>query len=137
MPQLLDDRPSVNLLWFKRDLRLRDHAPLKAVLAACQGSRPWPLLLLYCFEPSLVADPNYELRHWRFVQESLSELNKQLATLLKPITPAAQGLPLVHEWLPFEFDDQPRLAQPLPPAGPTVIWVFYREVIEVLQALQT
>ena len=137
MPQRLNDRPSVNLLWFKRDLRLRDHAPLQTALSACQGGRPRPLLLLYCFEPSLVADPNYELRHWRFVQESLSELNRQLATLPPPPTPLEQALPLVHEWLPFEFDDEPPPDQPLSPAGPTVIWIFYREVIEVLQALQT
>lgn len=137
MPQLLDERPSVNLLWFKRDLRLCDHAPLQAAIAACQGSIPRPLLLLYCFEPSLVADPNYELRHWRFVHESLSELNRQLATLPLPATPIKQDLRVVHEWLPFEFDDELQVAEPLPPPGPTVIWIFYREVIDVLRTLQT
>ena len=139
MPVILlpDDRPSVNLLWFKRDLRLRDHAPLQAALAHRSGSRPKPLLLLYCFEPSLVADPNYELRHWRFVQESLSELNQQLAALPPPPPPSEKAMPLVHEWLPFEFDEEPPASGPPPPAGSPVIWVFYREVIEVLQALQT
>ncbi len=39
-------------MWFKRDLRLRDHAPLRAAIDAGK-----PLLLLYCFEPSVMADP--------------------------------------------------------------------------------
>ena len=139
MLQLTDDRPSVNVLWFKRDLRLRDHAPLQAAIAAGQGYGQRPLLLLYCFEPSVVADPNYDLRHWRFVWESLVDLNQQLAALPLNTTPVAQNqaLPLVHEWLPFEFDDSPRPVNPAPPAGPPVIWVFHREVIDVLRALHT
>jgi len=64
----------INLLWFKRDLRLRDHAALAAAMAAGR-----PVLLAYIFEPSLVADPHYDLRHWRFVRESLQDLQRQLA----------------------------------------------------------
>ncbi|MEM6964754.1 MAG: deoxyribodipyrimidine photo-lyase [Bacteroidota bacterium] len=61
---------SINLLWFKRDLRLSDHVPLQ--LAVEDGR---PLLLIYVFEPSLVAAPEYDVRHWRFVWESLEDLN--------------------------------------------------------------
>ncbi|KAB7726446.1 deoxyribodipyrimidine photolyase [Rudanella paleaurantiibacter] len=78
------NKPSgINVLWFKRDLRLRDHEPLKAAIEAGQQSGR-PLLLLYCFEPSVMADPNYAMRHWRFVYESLTDLNGQLMDL--PIT---------------------------------------------------
>ena len=64
-------------VWFKRDLRLRDHAPLKAALElpASQG----PHLLLYIHEPELQAHPAYSDRHWQFVRESLDDLNAQLA----------------------------------------------------------
>lgn len=62
------------LIWFKRDLRLADHAPLCAAIASGR-----PLLCFYCFEPSLVRDPHYDARHWRFVCESLRDLNGQLA----------------------------------------------------------
>ncbi|WP_026971996.1 cryptochrome/deoxyribodipyrimidine photo-lyase family protein [Aliagarivorans marinus] len=63
----------INLLWFKRDLRLRDHPPL------CQAiSDGKPCVLLYVFEPSLIADPHYDLRHWRFVWQSLQGLQQQL-----------------------------------------------------------
>ena len=65
---------SINLVWFKRDLRLRDHAPLEAAL---QSGRP--VLLLYCFEPELLDNPHYRARHWRFVWQSLQEIQTTLS----------------------------------------------------------
>ena len=65
---------SIDVLWFKRDLRLADHAPLASALA---GGRP--LLLLYIVEPMLLADPHYAARHWRFIWQSLEDLRAQLA----------------------------------------------------------
>ncbi|ADB36664.1 Deoxyribodipyrimidine photo-lyase [Spirosoma linguale DSM 74] len=129
----IPDRPTINILWFKRDLRLRDHAPLQAAIAMGQRAPKRPLLLLYCFEPSLIADPNYDLRHWRFVYECLADLRKQLATVPPP-APSDTGR-LVHEWLPFEFDDQADDHQP--ETGLPTVWVFHREVTDVLTALQT
>lgn len=63
----------MNVVWFKRDLRLRDHAALAAAVQTHE-----PLLLLYIVEPSVLADPHYAERHWRFVWESLVDLNQQL-----------------------------------------------------------
>ncbi len=120
----------LDILWFKRDLRLRDHAPLQAAITAGRTVSARPLLLIYCFEPSLIADPNYDTRHWRFVYESLVDLNQQLASI--PPKPAIEAL--VHEWLPFSFDDEPIL---IPPIGAPVIWIFQREVIDVLTVLHT
>ena len=65
----------INIVWFKRDLRLRDHAPLHDALA-----EKLPVILLYVFEPSVWNDPHYSARHWRFVNESLADLNKQLVS---------------------------------------------------------
>lgn len=63
----------ISIVWLKRDLRLSDHEPLtEAILAG------FPVLLIYCFEPSLVAAPQSDLRHWRFVWESLEDLNARL-----------------------------------------------------------
>lgn len=127
----MTNRPAINVLWFKRDLRLRDHAPLQAAVAANR-----PLLLLYCFEPSVMADPNYDLRHWRFVTECLADLNQQLRSLT-PRPPLPKGEEVKpHEWLPFEFDDEPiELAEAIP-AGQPKVWVFHREVSDVFRALQ-
>jgi deoxyribodipyrimidine photo-lyase len=65
---------AVTLVWLKRDLRLHDHQPL--VLAASTGQ---PMLLVYVLEPMLLDDPHYSLRHWRFIWQSLLDLNEQLS----------------------------------------------------------
>ena len=65
------------LVWFKRDLRLADHAPLHAAAAWCraQGSK---ILLAYFIEPDLWAQPDASFRHWRFIADSLSDLRESL-----------------------------------------------------------
>ncbi|GAB5523397.1 MAG: deoxyribodipyrimidine photo-lyase [Roseivirga sp.] len=70
------EKESLALVWFKRDLRLSDHLPLKTAIESGQK-----LLLLYCFDPGLINDPHYDLRHWRFVWESLQDMNNQLRPL--------------------------------------------------------
>lgn len=63
----------INVVWFKRDLRLLDHEPL---LKAQQSGRP--TLLLYLFEPLLLNDPHYSERHFNFIKESLVDMNRKL-----------------------------------------------------------
>lgn len=73
-------KQKINVVWFKRDLRLTDHAPLVAALD--EGT---PTLLLYCFEPSIMAGEDSDERHWRFIYESILDmqlaLNKKNAKL--------------------------------------------------------
>ena len=69
----MPERPAINIVWFKRDLRLRDHQPLARAQA-----NGLPVLMLYAFEPSIMAAPQYDERHWRFVQQSLEDMNRQL-----------------------------------------------------------
>ena len=64
----------MNVVWFKRDLRLTDHAPLAAAIA-----RHEPLLLVYIVEPSLIKNPHYRGRHWHFIAQSLQAMNTELA----------------------------------------------------------
>ena len=66
----------MNVVWFKRDLRLADHAPLAAAI-----ERGEPLLLLYIVEPTLLGDPHYRGRHWHFIAQSLQAMNDELAML--------------------------------------------------------
>lgn len=63
--------------WFKRDLRLQDNESLSKALAHAQKKQS-PLLLVYIFEPSLVNDEHYDVRHWRFVYESLKDIQQRL-----------------------------------------------------------
>ena len=69
----------IQLLWFKRDLRVDDHAPL-ARAAACGAVLP-----LYVIEPDILAAPDYDALHWDFVRESLLELSGRLAELGQPL----------------------------------------------------
>jgi deoxyribodipyrimidine photo-lyase len=71
-----DTRQDIVVVWFKRDLRLIDHEPL---LQAQQLNLPQ--LLVYCFEPSVMHYDDSDTRHWRFVYESLQDLQQQLSLL--------------------------------------------------------
>ena len=66
----------MNVVWFKRDLRLADHAPMAATI-----DRGEPLLLVYIVEPALLRDPHYRGRHWHFIAQSLQAMNSELAML--------------------------------------------------------
>jgi len=62
----------VQAVWFKRDLRITDHAPL---LRAAQSG---PLLCFYVLEPGLWAQPDSSRQHFHFVLEALRDLYKRL-----------------------------------------------------------
>ena len=61
------------VVWFKRDLRLGDHAPLTG--AAARG----PVVCLYVVEPALLAQPETDASHYQFIAECLAELREGLA----------------------------------------------------------
>ncbi|NCX96243.1 MAG: deoxyribodipyrimidine photo-lyase [Chitinophagia bacterium] len=67
------NKQTINIVWYKRDLRFTDHEPLVAAQEA-----GIPVLLLYCFEPSVMAYADSDVRHWRFVYESLTDMQKRL-----------------------------------------------------------
>lgn len=67
------EESSINIVWFKRDLRLTDHAPLHHAILSQR-----PTLLLVFLEPSLMAAPESSTRHWRFVYESIQEMQQKL-----------------------------------------------------------
>lgn len=61
------------VVWFKRDLRTRDHAPL--VAAATLGE---PVIPLYVLEDDYWRRPDTSGRQWQFIRSSLDELDQQL-----------------------------------------------------------
>jgi deoxyribodipyrimidine photo-lyase len=75
-------KQTVNIVWFKRDLRLTDHQPLYTAIHDRKSS----LLLLYCFEPDLLGNYDYDVRHGRFVFQSLQDLNQLLSKYNGSIT---------------------------------------------------
>lgn len=70
---------AVHVVWFKRDLRTFDHAPL--VEAAARG----PVLPLYVAEPAYWALPDTSGRQWEAVADGLRELREDLARLGQPL----------------------------------------------------
>ena len=70
---------SIHIIWFKRDLRVSDHAPLTA---SAQAGRVLPL---YIIEPELWKLPDSSRRHWHFIHDSLLDLQRDLAALGAPL----------------------------------------------------
>jgi deoxyribodipyrimidine photo-lyase len=64
---------SITCVWFKRDLRVLDHAPL---LAAAKRGRVLPV---YIIEPEVIGAPDFDAMPWQFIAESLAELQQALA----------------------------------------------------------
>ena len=69
-------KQEIVIVWFKRDLRFTDHEPL--YYAQKQNI---PVLLVYFFEPSVMNYDDSDVRHWRFVHQSLEEMQYKLADL--------------------------------------------------------
>mgnify|MGYP001576407600 CR=1 FL=1 len=67
------NKEEINIVWFKRDLRLQDN---EAIYNALTSNKRF--LFLYVFENSLLNDPHYDERHWNFIRQSLEDLNNEL-----------------------------------------------------------
>ena len=61
-----------SILWYKRDLRITDHAAAAAAAAA------GPVICLYIVEPDYWALPDTSARQWAFTAECLSSLRSEL-----------------------------------------------------------
>lgn len=71
----------MHVVWFKRDLRVHDHAPL------VEAARAGRVLPLYVLEPGLITSPDFSAQHLGFTRECLAELDRDLT---------AAGAPLVR-----------------------------------------
>ena len=61
---------NINVVWLKRDLRVLDNEAL-----ASAWSEDLPVLIVYFLEPSVEQDIHYSDRHFRFIKQSLAEMN--------------------------------------------------------------
>ncbi|MGB0521304.1 MAG: deoxyribodipyrimidine photo-lyase/cryptochrome family protein [Flammeovirgaceae bacterium] len=89
----MPSKEKIHIVWFKRDLRIQDNEALFHAL-----NSEHRCLLLYIFEPSLIADEHYSERHWNFVKESIRDLNRQLAHVQSQVL-AIQGevIPILRQ----------------------------------------
>jgi deoxyribodipyrimidine photo-lyase len=66
---------AVQLVWFKRDLRVEDHRPLT------EAARHGPVVCLYVYEPELHGSAEFTAAHLVFLNESLRSLDRSLREL--------------------------------------------------------
>lgn len=69
-------KPDIVIVWFKRDLRFTDHEALYRA-----QKQNLPILLMYCFEPSVMNYADSDIRHWRFIYQSLQDMQSKLNNL--------------------------------------------------------
>lgn len=67
-------KDAVALLWFKRDLRWNDHSALADCVTFAK-KHSTKIFAFASIEPTLVFDSHYSQRHWRFVADSLRDMN--------------------------------------------------------------
>ncbi|MBL6879556.1 MAG: deoxyribodipyrimidine photo-lyase/cryptochrome family protein [Burkholderiales bacterium] len=70
----------MNIVWFKRDLRVSDHSPLASAVA--QGRT----LALYILEPLMWQEKDLDARHYEFLLESILDLKSQLKKINLTLT---------------------------------------------------
>ncbi|MEL6371730.1 MAG: FAD-binding domain-containing protein [Pseudomonadota bacterium] len=75
----MTDKRAPQLVWFKRDLRVQDHAPL------VHATEAGPVLPVYVVEPDLWAQPDVSGRQFAFLGETLDELRRDLSQLGAPL----------------------------------------------------
>jgi deoxyribodipyrimidine photo-lyase len=92
-------KQEINIVWFKRDLRFTDHEPLFEA-----QKTQIPLLLIYCFEPSVMKYPDSDTRHWRFIHQSLMTMQAKLKQLDTQIYIFHQEVKFVFEHLSQLFN---------------------------------
>jgi deoxyribodipyrimidine photo-lyase len=69
----------LQVVWFKKDLRVTDHAPLS------QAASAGPVLPIYVYEPDIMASEDYAVQHHAFLNECLTELACDVFRLGSPL----------------------------------------------------
>ena len=89
----------IQVVWFKKDLRVADHLVLRLACAA------GPVLPLDVFEPETMLAGDYSAQHYGFIRESLLSLEQQLHNIgLRLVTKHASMLEVLASLL-SEFKD--------------------------------
>ena len=77
-------KTNIQIVWFKRDLRIQDHAVLCEALKSVRQERAG-LLPLYIIEPEAWQQPDASYRQWQFVVDCLQTLNYDLTEIGQPL----------------------------------------------------
>lgn len=78
-------------VWFNRDLRLQDHAPL------AKAAKMGPCLCIFVYEWELIQSDEFDASHLEFINESLLELAEELGQIGGRLTLRTGRLPDVFD----------------------------------------
>ncbi|MES2499513.1 MAG: deoxyribodipyrimidine photo-lyase/cryptochrome family protein [Pseudomonadota bacterium] len=76
----------INIVWFKRDLRIQDHAALYA------ASQHGHLLPVFTWDESVWSSPDYSTQHVMFVRECLAALRVDLSAIGLTLYESTDGI---------------------------------------------
>ena len=110
--------PTRALVWFKRDLRSVDHAPLYAA-ALCDAAAG-----LFVIEPEWLASPEFDAQHLDFTLQSLAVLRSTLAALGLPLWVRVGSVVPVFDALRREFEFSHLLSHEETGSG----WTYSRDI---------
>lgn len=119
----------ISLVWLKRDLRTQDHAPLEA--AENSGI---PYCIFYCFEPTLMAYPDTDLRHLQFIYHAILAMNKVLAPSGKQVRIFHADANEVFRYFNEKFDVQAVYSHQ--ESGTQITWDRDKDVHDFLKKQQ-
>ena len=68
-------KKNIQMVWFKRDLRIFDHKPLFEA-----SKNDLPTIPIYIFEPEYWSQPFSSKRHWYFIHDCLKDLQKDISS---------------------------------------------------------
>ena len=71
----------INVVWLKKDLRLRDHASFHAA-----ENSDLEYMIVYFFEPDLLAHSATSERHLQFVYGSIRGMNENMRSFNQQVT---------------------------------------------------
>lgn len=90
---------TINIVWFKRDLRINDHRPLLEA-----SELDIPVVPLYVVEPDYWEQSFSSRRHWHFIHDCLVDLDAALQKIGQPLVIKVGNICSVIEDLHSEFN---------------------------------
>ena len=88
----------LNIVWLKRDLRINDHQPL---FDAEKSNLDY--IIIYLFEPKMMAHFDFSIRHQQFIYYSILEMNKSLFKYKRKVHIFNSDAPIFFSYLSSKF----------------------------------
>lgn len=85
----MNHQPRMDIVWFKRDVRLHDHAGLAAIAPSVDKE----VLLLYVHETDQLSEPTVHGSHIAFINEGLIDLDKAITSRSQQQEQKKEGQP--------------------------------------------